>query len=108
MNKEKRICGLCGENITHTKGQPKNAYKYEIQNGVHIACQRIHNGILEKHQLSQNAYANAVFEGLFELFPEMSETKAVNDFESRKKKAEKEIEAAFPNLKKKGERKGDA
>lgn len=100
MKTEKKVCELCGENLTHKKGQPKNAYKYEIRNGVHIACQRIHEGILEKYQLSQNAYTNAVFEGLFGLFPELRETKAVKDFESRKKKAEKEIEKAFPNLKK--------
>ena len=105
MNQEKKVCGLCGENLTHTKGQPKNAYKYEMQNSVHIACQRIHEGILEKYQLSQNAYANAVFEGLFELFPKLSESKSMKDFESRKKKAEEEIESAFPNLKKKGKEK---
>ena len=100
MNQEKKVCGLCGENLTHTKGQPKNAYKYEIQNGVHAQCQRTHEGILKKYRLSQSEYMSAVFEGLFALFPEMSETKAVNDFESRKKKAEEEIEIAFPNLKK--------
>ena len=100
MNQEKKVCGLCEKPIVHTKGQPKNAFKYELQNGVHVQCQRTYEGILEKHQLSQNAYMNAVFEGLFELFPELSETKSMKDFESRKKKAEKEIEKAFPNLKK--------
>jgi hypothetical protein len=107
MNEEKKTCGLCGFVIKHTKGQPKNAYKYELQNSVHIACQRIHNGILEKYQLSQNAYANAVFEGLFEILPALRESKSMKDFESRKKKAEEEIENAFPNLKEKGKEKGN-
>lgn len=104
MNKEKRICALCEKPITHTKGQAKHAFKYEIENGVHVQCQRTHEGILKKYRLSQSEYMSAVFEGLFEVSPELRETKAVKDFESRKKKAEKEIEKAFLNLKKKVEK----
>ena len=100
MNEEKKNCGLCGENIVHTKGQPKNAYKHELQSGAHIRCQRIHQGILEKHRLSPNEYLSAVINGLFELFPEMDETKVMKEYNSRKKKAEEEIETVFPYLKK--------
>ena len=106
MNKEKKICEICGMQISHTKGQPKNAYKYEMQNGVHIACQRTHNEILEKYHLSQDAYASAVFEGLFELFPELEESKSMKGFNSRKKKAEAEIESNFPYLKKEEKKSG--
>lgn len=106
MNKENRICALCKLPITHKKGQARSAYKFELQNDVHVQCQRVHNEILEKYHLSQNAYASAVFDGLFELFPELRETKAVNDFESRKKKAEEEIENNFPYLKKEEKKSG--
>ena len=105
MNTEKKVCELCGKELIRKKGQNQKAHVYELQTGVHISCQRTHEGILKKHRLSQNEYTNAVFDGLFELFPELSESKSMKDFESRKKKAEEEIEAAFPNLKKKGEKK---
>ena len=105
MKEEKKFCGLCGEKIVHTKGQPKNAYKHELQSGAHVSCQRVYQGILEKHHISQNEYIGAVINGLFELFPEMDETKAMKEYNDHRKKAEEEIETIFPHLKKKEEKK---
>ena len=104
-DKEKKACALCGKSIEHTKGKPKKAYEYELQAGAHIQCQRTHKAILEKHRISPNDYLNAVIDGMFLLFPELAETRTMVDYKSRMRKAEEEIEAAFPNLKKKKEEK---
>ena len=103
--KEKKVCGLCGGNIEHTKGQPKKAYEYELQQGAHVVCLREHQTILNKHHISPNDYLNAVIEGMFLLFPELDETKSVRGYRSRMRKAEEEIVTAFPHLKKNEEEK---
>ena len=106
MNEEKKICGLCGNEITKGKGMNQKAYLYALQQGAHISCLRIHKGILSKHRISPNDYLNAVIEGMFLLFPELDETKNMREYRSRMRKAEEEIEKAFPHLKKKeGEKK---
>ena len=105
MNKEKKVCGICGNDIEHTKGQPRKAYEYELQAGAHIQCQRMHKAIQEKHRISPNDYLNAVIEGMFLLFPELDETKSVRGYKDRMRKAEEEIGVAFPHLKKKEEEK---
>lgn len=101
----KNVCGLCGEEVKHTKGEPKKAYEYELRTGAHIRCQKIHKEILEKHRLSPNEYAGAIITGMLELFPEIRETKSVKDYDERKKKAEEEIGNAFTYLKERDEEK---
>ena len=107
--KEKKVCGLCGGNIEHTKGQPKKAYEYELQQGAHVVCLREHQTILNKHHISPNDYLNAVIEGIFLLSPELDETKSVRGYRSRVRKAEEEIVNIFPHLKEKkeGEKKAE-
>ena len=96
---EKRICGLCGKELTRTKGQNQKAHEYELQRGAHVVCLRTHEGIMRKHRISSNDYLNAVVDGLFQLSPELEETKAVKDYNSRARKAKEEIEKQFPYLK---------
>jgi len=107
---EKRICHLCGNEITKGKGMNQKAHLYELQQGAHIKCVKIHEEIVRKYHISSNDYLNAVVDGLFQLFPELEETKTVKDYNSRERKAKEEIEEKFPYLKeveKKGEVKGD-
>lgn len=96
---EKRICPLCGNEITKGKGMNQKAYLYALQRGAHISCLRIHEGIMRKYHISSNDYLNAVVDGLFQLFPDMEETKSIKDYNSRAKKAKEEIEEKFPYLK---------
>ena len=96
---EKRICHLCGNEITKGKGMNQKAYLYVLQRGAHISCLRIHEGIMRKYRISSNEYLNAVVDGLFLLFPELEETKSVKDYNSRARKAKEEIEEKFPYLK---------
>lgn len=96
---EKRICHLCGNEITKGKGMNQKAYLHALQRGVHISCLRIYEGIMRKYRISSNDYLNAVVDGLFQLFPEIKETKTVKDYNSRAKKAKEEIEEKFPYLK---------
>ncbi|GAH24948.1 unnamed protein product [marine sediment metagenome] len=105
MKPEKKPCALCGKSIERTKGQPKKAVEYEIQSGAHIQCQRMHKAILEKHHISPNDYLNAVIGGMFLVFPELEETRSMKDYKSRMRKAEEEIEIAFPHLEKQKEEK---
>lgn len=107
---EKRICGLCGNELTRKKGQSQKAHEYELQRGAHVLCLRTREGIMRKYSISGNDYLNAVVEGLFQLSPEIEETKSMKEYESRERKAEEEIEEQFPYLKelkekKKGEKK---
>ena len=96
---EKRICHLCGNEITKGKGMNQKAYLYALQQGAHISCLRVHEGIMRKYRISSNDYLNAVVDGLFQLFPEIKETRTVKDYNSRAKKAKEEIEEKFPYLK---------
>ena len=98
---EKRICELCGNEITKGKGMNQKAYLYALQRGAHISCLRIHEGIMRKYRISSNDYLNAVVDGLFQLFPDMEETKGIKDYNSRMRKAKEEIEENFPYLKEK-------
>ena len=107
MNKEKKVCGLCGKELKKKKGENQKAYVYELQQGAHVVCLRAHENILRKYHISQNDYLNAVIEGMFLLFPELAETRTMKDYQSRMRKAEEEIRVAFPNLKKKEEEKKD-
>jgi hypothetical protein len=100
------ICKLCGKELKRKKGENQKAHVYELQRGAHVVCLIAHENILRKYHISQNDYLNAVIEGMFLLFPELGETKTMRDYQSRMRKAEEEIEAAFPHLKKKeGEKK---
>ena len=96
---EKRICGLCGKELTRTKGQNQKAHEYELQRGAHVVCLRIHEGIMRKYRISSIDYLNAVLDGLFLLFPELEETKSLKQYKSRERKAKEEIEENFPYLK---------
>ena len=96
---EKRICGLCGKELTRTKGQNKKAHEYELQRGAHVVCLRAHEGVMRKYRISSNDYLNAVVDGLFLLFPELEETKSLKEYKSRERKAKEEIEENFPYLK---------
>lgn len=102
---EKRICSLCGNEMTRGKGMNQKAYVYALQHGAHLSCLRTHEEIMRKHRISQNDYLNAVIEGMFLLFPELAETRTMVDYKDRMHKAEEEIENAFPHLKKKKEKK---
>lgn len=106
---EKKICTLCGNEITKGKGMNQKAYLYALQRGAHISCLRIHEGIMRKNRISSDDYLNAVVEGLFLLFPELEETKSMKEYKSRERKAIEEIEEKFPYLKeiKKEEEKKD-
>ena len=97
---EKRICSLCGNEIVKGKGMNQKAYLYALQRGGHISCLRIHEGIMRKYRISGNEYLNAVVDGLFQLFPEIEETKSLKGYKSRERKAKEEIEKQFPYLKK--------
>lgn len=96
---EKRMCGLCGKELTRTKGQNQKAHEYELQRGAHVVCLRIHEGIMRKYRISSNDYLNAVVDGLFQLSPELEETKSLMEYKSRERKAKEEIEENFPYLK---------
>ena len=102
---EKRICGLCGEELTRKKGQNKKAHEYELQRGAHVVCLRTHEGIMRKYRISSNDYLNAVLSGLFLLFPELEETKSMMEYKTRERKAKEEIEENFPYLKELKEKK---
>jgi len=102
---EKRICHLCGNEITKGKGMNQKAYVYALQRGAHISCLGIHEGIMRKYRISSNDYLNAVVDGLFLLFPELEETKSMKDYNSRSRKAKEEIEEKFPYLKEMEEKK---
>ena len=107
---EKRICHLCGKEITKGKGMNQKAYLYALQRGAHISCLQIQEGIMKKYRISSNEYLNAIIDGLFQLFPDMEETKSLKDYNSRERKAKEEIEEKFPYLKeveKKEEVKGE-
>ena len=96
---EKRICTLCGKEIVRGKGMNKKAHLYELQHSAHISCLRIQERILRKYKISSNDYLNALVEALFQLLPELEETKALKDYNSRARKAKEEIEKAFPHIK---------
>jgi len=96
---EKRICNLCGNELTRKKGQNQKAHEYELQRGAHVVCLRTHEGITRKYRISSNDYLSAVIDGLFQLFPDMEETKSLKEFKSRERKAKEEIEKQFPYLK---------
>ena len=102
---EKRICNLCGEELIRKKGQNQKAHEYELQRGAHVVCLRAHEGIMRKHRISGNDYLNAIVDGLFQLFPEMEETKSVKEYKTRERKAKEEIEEKFPYLKELKEKK---
>lgn len=105
MKEEKKLCSLCGKEIVRTKGANKKAFAYELQRGAHISCIKKHENILRKHSISPNEYLSAVIEGMFLLFPELDETKSVQNYKSRMRKVEEEIEKVFPFLKEKREEK---
>ena len=88
---EKRICHLCGKEITKGKGMNQKAYLQE--------------GIMRKYRISSNEYLNAVLDGLFLLFPDLEETKSLKEYKSRERKAKEEIEEKFPYLKELKEKK---
>jgi len=96
---EEKICYWCGEGIKKRKGQSIKAHTYELQHGAHIDCLRIHEGILRKYRISSNDYLKAIVDGLFQLFPEIKETKSVKEYNSRARKAKEEMEKAFPYIK---------
>ena len=98
---EKRICELCGNEITKEKGMNHKAYLYALQQGAHISCLRIHEGIMREHRISSNDYLKAIIDGLFQLSPELEETKSLKEYKSRQRKATEEIEEKFPYLKEK-------
>ena len=102
---EKRICELCGNEITKGKGMNQKAYLYALQQGAHISCLRIHEGIMREHRISSNDYLKAVIDGLFQLSPELEETKSLKEYKSRERKATEEIEEKFPYLKELKEKK---
>ena len=102
---EKRICSLCGNEITKEKGMNHKAYLYALQQGAHISCLRIHEGIMREHRISSNDYLKAIIDGLFQLSPELEETKSLKEYKSRQRKATEEIEEKFPYLKELKEKK---
>jgi len=95
------ICRLCGNELKRKKGENQKAHIYELQQGAHVVCLRAHENILRKHHISPNDFLNAVIEGMFLLFPELDETKSMRGYKDRMRKAEEEIENAFPYLKRK-------
>lgn len=78
----------------------QKAYLYALQRGAHINCIQTHEAIMRKYRISSNEYMNAVVDGLFQLFPELEETKSLKDYNSRLRKAKEEIEEKFPHLEK--------
>lgn len=103
--KDKRICLLCGGELRKTKGMSQDAYKYELEKGAHIKCLREQQAISQKHHISKENYLFAVVNGLFELFPEVGDTKALKQYNSRIKKMNEEIDEKFPYLKELKEKK---
>lgn len=97
--KDKRICLLCGEELRKTKGMSQDAYMYELEKGAHSKCLREQKAILQKYHISGDDYLHAVVNGLFELFPELSDTKALRNYEALMKKMKEEMEEKFPYLK---------
>jgi len=97
--KDKRICLLCGEELRKTKGMSQDAYRYELEKRAHIKCLREQKAIMQKHHISGDGYLHAVVDGLFELFPELSDTKALKQYNSRINKLKEEMDEKFPYLK---------
>ncbi|GAI08002.1 unnamed protein product, partial [marine sediment metagenome] len=92
-------CHLCGEELKKTKGMSQDAYRYELEKGAHIKCLREQKAILQKHEISGDEYLHAVVNGIFELFPKLSDTKALQDYNSQIKKMGEEMDEKFPYLK---------
>lgn len=94
------LCGLCGEPIPEPpKGFPKNRLTQEQQEGVHKGCKMKYRIIQQKFNLGPFSIFEAYREGLTELFPEITETKAVKDYNAKIANQENELAEAFPYLK---------
>jgi hypothetical protein len=99
MNKTKvKICYLCGAEIKKEKGVNQKAYEVELELGRHTTCAREQQAILDKHQISPWLYIQAIIAGLFQLFPELEETKSVKEYSKRLRDAKEELKSVFPHL----------
>lgn len=96
--KDKRICLLCGGEVKKIKGMSQDAYRYELEKGAHIKCLREQKAIMQKYHISGDDYLRAVVNGLFELLPELSDTKALKQYNSQIKKMKEEMDEKFPYL----------
>lgn len=96
---EKKICGLCGTEIVHKKGQQQGAYEAELRSEAHRICAATYAGILKKHRISNHNFMRAFISGITELFPEINETKAMKEYKNRMRDVQDEVDEEFPNLK---------
>lgn len=94
-----KICYLCGVGIRKEKGMSQKAYEAELQLGRHINCAKKQQTILSKHQISTGHYMEALIVGLYQLFPEINDTKSIKEYSKRLKEAKEELESVFPYLK---------
>jgi hypothetical protein len=98
---ETKICFLCGEKIKKEKGMSQRKYEKELQLGRHINCAKIQQTILSKHRISTGHYMEALIAGLYQLLPELNDTKGMKEYSKRLNEAKEEMESAFPHLKEK-------
>lgn len=97
--RKENVCSLCGMGLKKTKGMNRDGYEYSLQKRAHITCLRKQKSILQKYHVSGDDYLHAVVNGLFELFPELNETKEIREYNSQLKKMKEEREKEFPYLK---------
>ena len=105
MNEKKIeiICTLCGEPIIRPKGYRADAFTREQQERVHSACKNVYSQICSKYTCDVAHNFAAIRDGLYELFPELKQTKAVKAYHAQVAALNAEIYAAFPNLKRQQE-----
>ena len=98
------MCTLCGEPIERPgKGYRAGALTREQQERVHSPCKDVYSQICSKYTCDVAHNFAAIRDGLYELFPELKETKAVKAYHAQVAALNNEIYAAFPNLKRQQE-----
>ena len=103
QKEEEKICFLCGRKIEKKKGMSRVVYESSLARGAHIDCIKTRDSILKKHHATGIDFLASVADGMFQLFPELAETKSMKEFKKRVDQANSELEKAFPYVKKKEE-----
>ena len=98
------MCTLCGEPIERPgKGYRAGALTREQQERVHSPCKDVYSQICSKYTCDVAHNFAAIRDGLYELFPELKQTKEVKAYHAQVAALNNEIYAAFPNLKRQQE-----
>ena len=91
------VCRLCGSPIAKVKGQPEKGHKEELEQQLHHRCNKRHSEILLRHNVRQEDYNSALFQGMTQIL-HLENTEAIRSFQERVEEATKEAHEEFPYL----------